>query len=162
MKNFYLPTKLRPELKKVWGKPIFGEKNEVAARYQKIIKEKEFKKIITVGDYCSFTLFSDVKIFDGKVKRKRFKGVLPFSLSCPNPSGTIQADVWPIIKKAINSNENIFVEGEEDLLVIPAVLLSENNTAVVYGFPGKGICLINVSVEIKESFKKLLDKFKTE
>ena len=82
-------------------------------------------------------------------------------LSCRNPAGTIQKEVWPIIKKAIKNKENVFVDGEEDLLVIPSVLLSEKNTAVVYGFPEKGVCLIEVSPKTKKILKELLKKFKT-
>lgn len=161
METFYLPLKLRPELRKIWGTAIFGKEKEVVEKYNRFVKEKWFKKIITVGDHCSSTLVSDVKIFDGKVKRKKVKKLLPFSLECSNPPGTIQTEVWPIIKQAIKGNESIFVEGEEDLLVVPAVLLLEENSLVVYGFPDKGICLIEVDPVIKKSFKELLKKFKT-
>jgi len=104
---------------------------------------------------------SDVKIFDGKIKRKKIRKLLKFSLKCANPPGTIQKEVWPILKKAIKNNENVFVNGEEDLLVIPSVLLSEKNTAVIYGFPEKGVCLIEVSTKMKKDLKELLKKFKT-
>lgn len=161
MKTYFLPKELRKELRKIWGTPIFGKESEVIKQYKKFIREKRFKKIITVGDGCSLTLPSDVKIFDGKIKRKKIKGVLPFSLSCLNPAGTIQAEVWPIIKKALKENKNVFVKGEEDLLVVPAVLLSKENSLVVYGFADKGVCLISVHSETKKVFKGLLKKFKT-
>ena len=161
METFYLPSKLRSELRTIWGIAIFGKEKEVIKKYKEFIKRKKFKRIITVGDYCSLTLPSDVKIFDGKVNRKKVKKLLPFSLKCFNPPGTIQAEVWPTIKQAMKKNENIFVEGEEDLLVIPAVLLSEENSAVVYGFFDKGVCLIQINSEIKQTFKELLGRFKT-
>jgi uncharacterized protein (UPF0218 family) len=159
MKTLYLPESLRDELKKIWGKPIFGKKEEVIEKYKKFIKEKEFKKTITVGDLCSLSLPSDIKIFDGKINRKVIKQTLPFSLKCSNPATTLQEEAWTIVEKAIKENKNIFVEGEEDLLVIPAILLSEEGTAVIYGFFDKGICLVEVSPEIKNSFKELLNKF---
>jgi len=56
-------------------------------------------------------------------------------------------------------NKNVFVEGEEDLLVIPTVLLAKEGSMVVYGFPEKGICLIEVSSETKKNFKEILNKF---
>ncbi|XOB46778.1 MAG: DUF359 domain-containing protein [Candidatus Nealsonbacteria bacterium] len=160
MKTLYLPDELRPELRKVWGIPILGKKKEIAKKYKKLIKERKFKKIITIGDCCSLSLSSDIKIFDGKINRKKIKKSLPFSLNCSNPPGTIQEKVWPIIKKAIKENKNVFIDGEEDLLVIPAVLLSEKHSAVVYGFFDKGICLIEVSEKTKKTFKELLKKFK--
>lgn len=159
METYFLPEELRSELRKIWGVPLFNGEKEVFKKFQQFVKKRGFKKIITVGDYCSLTLPSDIKIFDGKIKRKRVKRRLKFSLSCQNPAGTIQKEVWPVIKKAIKQKENVFVEGEEDLLVIPAVLLSSNKTAVVYGFAGKGVCLIEVSPKIKKVLKELLKKF---
>lgn len=160
METYFLPEKLRPELRKIWGIPIFGKKSEVAKEFQRILKEKKIKKVITVGDYCSLNLPSNIKIFDGRIKRKKNKKLPKFTLSCRNPAGTIQKEVWPIIKRAIKNEENVFVNGEEDLLVIPALLLSEKNMAVVYGFPKKGVCLIEVSPKIKKDLKELLKKFK--
>ena len=125
------------------------------------MKKKKFKKIITVGDYCSLNLPSNVKIFDGKIKRRKIKKLPKFSLSCGNPAGTIQKEVWPVIKKAIRNKENIFIDGEEDLLVIPCVLLSKKKTAVIYGLVDKGVCIIEVSPETQKDFKELLKKFNT-
>ena len=161
MKTYFLPSGLKKELRKIWGIPFFNGRGKITRKFKKFIQEKKFKKIITVGDYCSLTLPSDVKIFDGKVKRKKIKTILKFSLSCRNLPGTIQREVWSVLKKAIKNNENVFVDGEEDLLVIPCVSLAEKNTAVIYGFPGKGICLVEVSPEEKKRFKELLQKFKT-
>ena len=160
MKTLYLPSKLQSELKKIWGTPIFGKKEEISEKYKKLIKEKKFKKIITIGDRCSLSLPSNVKVFDGKINREKIEESLFFSLRCSNPPGTIQEEVWPIIEKAIKENKNVFVDGEEDLLVIPAVLLAEENSAVVYGYFNKGICLIEVSEKTKKTFKELLKKFK--
>jgi len=162
METYFLPRELRPELRKIWGIFIFNQEEKVNRKFKKLIQEKQFKKIITVGDYCSLTLPSDIKIFDGKIKRKKIKKLAKFSLSCSNPAGTIKKGVWPIIKKAIKNKENVFVDGEEDLLVIPAVLLSSNKTAVVYGLPDKGVCLIEVSPRVKKTFKELLNQFHIE
>lgn len=161
VKNYFLPAKLRKELKRVWGVSIFGTKREVGRKYQKIIKEKKFKRTITVGDYCSLNLPSDVKIFDGKIERKKVKKTPPFSLQVSNPSGTIQKKAWRIVAKAIRDKKNILVEGEEDLLAIPAVLLSPPKCAVIYGFPKKGVCLVETSSKVKKEIKELLKKFKT-
>jgi len=161
MKTLFLPKKLKSELRKPFGKLILGRKKEVFQKFGKFLKKRKFKKIITVGDYCSLNLFSQVKIFDGKIRRKRIKKILPYSLKCKNPRGTIRKEVWPKVKEAIEKNKNLFVEGEEDLLVIPSVLLSENGNLVVYGFFKKGICLVEVSKKTKKILKKLLKEFKT-
>lgn len=162
MKTYILPNNLKKELRKTWGVPIFGKKKAVVKKIQQIFKKKKFKKVITVGDFCSLSIPSDVKIFDGKTKRikvyppPKFDGKV---LNCKNPAGTIQKETWEIIKKAIKNRENVFVDGEEDLLVIPCVLLSEERTAVIYGMVDKGICLIEVSLEVKKNFRDLLKKF---
>ncbi|PIR02457.1 MAG: hypothetical protein COS24_00350 [Candidatus Nealsonbacteria bacterium CG02_land_8_20_14_3_00_34_20] len=161
IRTYYLPNELRKELKKIWGIHFFGSKTEVGKKIKEFCRKKKFKKIITVGDYCSFYIPSDIKIFDGKIKRKKVKKLPKFSLKCDNPPRTIRKETWPILKKAIKNNKNVFVEGEEDLLVIPSVLLARKNTAVIYGFPDKGVCLIEVSSKMKKVLKKLLKKFKT-
>jgi len=158
-KTYILPEELKKELRKVWGVAIFGKKRKVKENFEKFLKKENFKKIITVGDYCSINLPSDVKIFDGRVKRRKIKKILPYSLKCKNQRGTIQKEVWPIIKKAIKENKNVFVEGEEDLLVIPSVLLAPKNSLVVYGLPKKGICVIKVDKRMKKKIKKLLKLF---
>jgi uncharacterized protein (UPF0218 family) len=160
-KTYYLPEKLRPELKKIWGTAILGNKDEVLEKCKKFIEEKRFKKVITVGDYCSSVIPSDVKIFDAKIKRKQIKNTIPFSLECSNQAGTINKDAWPIIKKAIKEEKNLFVKGEEDLLIIPVVLLSEKRTAIIYGLPDRGIGIIESSEKIKKDLKELLEKFET-
>jgi hypothetical protein len=158
-KTYILPEKNKPKLRKALGRGIFGKKKEVKEKYEKILKKEKFKKVITVGDYCSLNLPSDIKIFDGKVRRRKIKKILPYSLKCKNKRGTIQKEVWPIIKKAIKENKNVFVEGEEDLLTIPTVLLAPKNSLVVYGIPKKGICLIKVNQKTKKKFKNLLKLF---
>lgn len=163
-KTCFLPKKMRPEFKKIWGIPFFNGKKETVEKFRQFIKKKSFKKIITVGDYCSLILSSDIKIFDGKIKRKKTATPSNWkknSFSAKNPAGMIKKEVWPVIKKAIENKKNVFIEGEEDLLVLPCVLLSKKNTAVIYGFPDKGFCLIEVSPEIKKAFREILKKFET-
>ena len=76
IKTYFLPRELRPELRKIWGIPFFNGQKEILKKFQQFIKKKRFKKIITVGDYCSLTLPSDIKIFDGKIKRSNKTAVV--------------------------------------------------------------------------------------
>ena len=48
------------------------------------------------------------------------------------------------------------VDGEEDLAVIPLVLLSPLGTKVIYGQPNKGAVLVNVDTKTKDSLSNLL------
>lgn len=162
MKAYLLKEECRNNLKQNFGTCIFGSKEKVIKLYNDFISKNSFKKIITVGDYSSLTLFSHVKIFDLKNKRKTIKNNIAYSLSSINYPGTINKKAFSVIKKAIKNNENVFVQGEEDLLLIPAVLLSNNNTLIIYGIPDKGIALIEVDSKIKQIFKDLLKKCFTE
>lgn len=180
METFYLTNKLRKELKKPFGTLITGSRSEVEKKFKKILQTKKFKRVITVGDYCSFALFSNIKILNGRIGRnndlslpcqpntlyysfcqkyKKFQSQKNF-LSCSNPSSSINKTVWKTIKTALKKNKNIFVKGEEDLLVIPCVLLAQPKDLIVYGFPNKGVCLIEVSSVIKKDIKKLLLTFR--
>lgn len=160
MKTLFLTEKLKRELREIWGIPIFGTKKEVKEKFLGLLKKKKFGKVITVGDFCSQNLPSEIKIFDGKIKRRKIKKVLKYDLKCKNPKGTIQNEVWPKIKKAIKENKNLFVEGEEDLLVIPAVLLAPKNSLVVFGFPKRGICVIEINKKTKRKIRNLLKLFR--
>lgn len=164
MKTYFLTNPLRKELRKVWGIPFFGSEKEVLKKFKEFCQKKKFKKVITVGDYCSKALPSDIKIFDGRIERNKIS-CLPRSvpkgfLRGWNPPASINKEIWKILKKAFAENRNVFVDGEEDLLVIPSVLLAGKKDAVVYGFANKGACLIEVSPKIKKTFRKLLKQFK--
>jgi len=156
MKTLFLPEKSRPKLQEAWGTPLYGNESEVASQYNKFIKEKKYRRIITIGDYCSLHLKSDIKIFDRKVQRKDFEHDFLCAGSIANKSGTIQKESWAAIKKTIDNITNLCVDGEEDLLVIPAVLQASDKDLVVYGLPNKGICLLEATPALKKQFRAFL------
>jgi hypothetical protein len=51
------------------------------------------------------------------------------------------------------------IEGEEDLAVLPAILLSPLSWVVIYGQPEEGLVYIPITQEIKLKSLKLLQKF---
>jgi len=42
-KTYFLPTKLKKELRKIWGMPVFNGKEKVTRKFKKLIQEKKFK-----------------------------------------------------------------------------------------------------------------------
>jgi uncharacterized protein (UPF0218 family) len=158
-KSYFLPEANRVEMQKIWGNPIFGNEAEIKRQYQEILIEKKYKTVITVGDYCSHHLQSDIKIFDKKVQRQTFDQKHECATTVINPAGTIQKEAWEAVKNAIEKKINVCVDGEEDLLVIPAVLEAKPKTLVVYGFPNKGICLLESTPKNKSLFRLNLKKF---
>lgn len=161
MRTLYLTNKLREDLKNPFGTPILGKKTEIVKRIKKITKKRKIKKLICVGDYCSLYVPSDIKIFDGRIKRNKRVCLQEYSLSCKNPPASIHKSVWGALKGAIRNNENVFVDGEEDLLVIPCALLSEEQYGIVYGLPDQGVSFIEVSSKTKKVFKTVLERFRT-
>ncbi len=162
METLILPESLKEKLRKPWGKLFEGNKKEVKKKVEEFLKRKKFKKIICVGDSVSKEFFGTTKIFDGKIRRKKIKVKIPWHLKAKNEKGKIEKNVWEKIKKAIKENKNLFIEGEEDLMAIPAVLLSPKNSVVIYGLFNKGVCAIEVSKKIKKRFRNLLKKFLTQ
>ncbi|MCU0653561.1 MAG: DUF359 domain-containing protein [Candidatus Pacebacteria bacterium] len=146
-------------MQKVWGKALFGTETEIKHEYERILAKNKYKTVITVGDYCSHHLESDIKIFDKKVQRQDFDQKHGCDHTVKNPAGTIQKETWEAIKEAIKNRTNLCVDGEEDLLVIPAVLLARAKTLVVYGFPNKGICLLEANLKNKTVMRLALKRY---
>jgi len=157
MQTYYLKNKFRETLKQTFGTPILGNIQEVTNKYKDYLLKNNFEKIVTIGDCTSLFLFSHIKIFDKKTKRAPIKNNLEYGFSFINDAGTINQKSWDIIMQALEENKNIFVEGEEDLLLIPTVLLAKENTLIIYGLPNKGISLIEVNPKTKQIFQNLLN-----
>ena len=156
MKSYFLPEKNRAKLQEAWGTPLYGNVAQVGSQYSKYLKEKKYRRVITVGDFCSLHLTSDIKIFDRKVQRQVFEHDFTCAKEIKNAPGTIQKEAWPAMKNALAKKTNVCVDGEEDLLVLPAVLQSGNNNLVVYGLPNKGVCLIETTQATKKLFSAFL------
>jgi hypothetical protein len=64
-----------------------------------------------------------------------------------------------IIKKAFSSEPpvRIIVDGEEDLLVIPACILAPENSVVMYGQPNEGLVIVQITPKIRAKVQKILD-----
>jgi uncharacterized protein (UPF0218 family) len=120
-----------------------------------------------VGDVVSQSAFEagipvNLRIVDHKTKRARIDTASYSSTNTfhvTNPAGVIDENVFRIIRKAMTQREAlIIVDGEEDLLTIPTVLESPNESLVVYGQPNEGIVVITVTEIDKKQVRKLLDE----
>ena len=52
------------------------------------------------------------------------------------------------------------VNGEEDLVVLPLILLTPLNTIIYYGQPSEGLVKVIVSESIKDKAYNLVSKFR--
>jgi uncharacterized protein (UPF0218 family) len=140
------------------------------------IKEEELNviggrpKMITVGDVVSLTVIKqgivpDLSIYDGMTERREMTEFASFvknkgweETTVKNEAGTITAELIAAVKNALNGKKEIIrVEGEEDLAVIPCILLSPEGTNIIYGWPGKGMKLIVTDEDIREKARHLME-----
>lgn len=80
-----------------------------------------------------------------------------------NPPGHITKEliknIRESIEKIICGKEKriaIKIEGEDDLAAVPAILLAPLGSVVLYGQPGEGVVMVEVTEERKEKIVKLL------
>jgi pantetheine-phosphate adenylyltransferase len=90
-------------------------------------------------------------------------GIPPLSTPVVNRQGTINLKTAEIIRKKIKSalykktKSLIVINGEEDLLVLPAILFAPLNSVVIYGHWQYGIISVDVTEKMKEKVKTILD-----
>jgi hypothetical protein len=53
----------------------------------------------------------------------------------------------------------VIVKGEEDLAVLPLVEIMPDETIILYGQPGEGLVLCEVSEQLRQDAQKLLSYF---
>lgn len=150
----------------------------------KIIREKDLglfdfskqTKIILVGDIVTKTFIKygykfDLSVVDLKTRKKKlFKslsdlGVIKVSnlATVRNKRGTISSSIVKAVREVFVKNLNdavIKVIGEEDLAVIPIVILAPLSSLVFYGQRDEGIVCVEVTERAKEKFIKILEYFK--
>jgi len=77
-----------------------------------------------------------------------------------NPPGTISDDLVRAVRDAVGHPPAlIFVEGEEDLAVLPLVLAAPPGVVVLYGQPKEGVVLREVDAEAKALAAAFVDRF---
>jgi len=124
--------------------------------------------VITVGDRVTDFAHEvgrnpDVQVVDGVERRqRRLAPVVPFSrlLKVRNPAGAITPEAIVAVKRAMSGRKpvRILVEGEEDLLAIPAVEEAPMGSTLLYGQPGLGVVLLLVDERAKTSVREMLSE----
>jgi len=160
----------RGAFKKPFGK-IYSSLSEIKNTLEKY--KNNHQLIISIGDVTTLNLIKegiipDIGIIDEQIERKKSPmdnefGYDHVELNAANPAGTITPELCKIIKKAIGLyisgfNVLIVVEGEEDLAVLPCVIIAPPGTVVLYGQPGEGVVLCEVD-KFKDKTDEFLDKF---
>lgn len=130
----------------------------------------ENSHIITVGDrttekMINFDLIPSLQIIDGLEKREKReppKLEHAIELTVDNPAAEITSESISMIKKAftLQSPVRLFVNGEEDLLVLPVCIHAPENAVVLYGQPNEGLVIVQITPEIRNRVQTLLDLMK--
>lgn len=188
-RNYRITDDARLQLAKPIGALLEGtiEENIINASkwFQQNVSEQDFH-IITVGDVVSEGLLESdnlrdnikMMVIDGKTKRKKFQGKINTNTgdfsnqTIKSLPGCINGDSVSILDKLLQDNERyeVVVEGEEDLLALPLILLSDKNHYIIYGQPPitdagtnipAGMVIIQATDEVKKKIREILLLFES-
>ena len=122
--------------------------------------------LITVGDVVTSNVRRywrepDVAIMDGRTRRYGIGEAEQASMVIDNPPATLVSESFIAVRKAVDEamkgrRSVIWVNGEEDLLAVPAVLESPVGSAVMYGLYTGYLVLVPVVPAYKLLMLKLL------
>ena len=154
-------------LKTPLGKLITGSPIETMPKLKVHVQKTKPSKVTTVGDVVSRETLAagipvNLRIVDQMTLRKpisqiEIKAERTYRVS--NPAGVITKEAWDTIKQAVLDKEAvIYVEGEEDLLAIPAILESPDKAIVVYGQPSQGVVVVTTSPDLKMEVRKMVNR----
>jgi len=173
MDIFILPAHTRKKFKIPYG-ILFKDISELKKFKAEFEDKFKDKFCICVGDVVSNSMLSNgvnvnLYVYDGKtlrkdyyINRKDLENFKDNKFTVWNPAGMLTEHAFEIVRQAINfKHSKIFVDGEEDLFVIPCVKFSPLNTLLFYGQPGEGIVMVEVNEKVKKDIENLFDEFYT-
>ncbi len=166
---YILTEKLRNEYKRLFGKLI--TKPTKASLIEAI---RDRSPVVSVGDMVTYTLLRfdihmDIAVVDYKTCRGTFanadaiRSMTPNKHNITNDPGTVSDEAYTVVKRAmerdfpINPTLLIEVDGEEDLLLMPAVVHAPGNTVLFYGQPNVGMVAVYPDNELKKTMINFLE-----
>lgn len=129
--------------------------------------------LIAVGDVVAYHFerighTPDVAVVDGLTERDAVEpevaDVLEASsarrITATNPAATLSESMLRALREAVECEEPVAidVDGEEDLVVLPAIVLAPEGASIVYGQPGEGMVHVTVDDGTKERVRDLLER----
>lgn len=164
--------KLKKENRKYLKKPIgklYSSIEDLTEYLTTALNENKF--IISVGDVTTNNLqtkniIPHLSIIDNLIERKPAQHDIIYdnvTLTADNPPGTITTDLWNKIEESLKLVKSSFkvllvVNGEEDLAVIPCLILAPPGSLILYGQPGEGVVLCEAD-EYKQKAEKFIKMF---
>ncbi len=163
-----MPDSLRPELSRPIGRVLVGD------QIGSSIEANRNGTIITVGDITTETFLTagvvpHLAIIDFQVQRKPFRGLDAkfqelnlYRVHVSSGPGFIAKEALTLIQKWAThpeGHEALIVDGEEDLLTIPAVAYSPVGAVVYYGQPNAGLVEVEVTEDKKSEALAIIRQF---
>lgn len=161
--EYPLPQELREMLAKPMGR-LFTEGEIESGGFGDALAGSTM--VVTVGDRATETVAAkgrvpDVQIVDGRENRNvREPPDVSYAVlyKVRNPAGMITLEAFEGIKKAFEGRKpaRVLVDGEEDLLAIPAIVLAPLSAVLFYGQPGRGMVMVKADEGAKSRNSDLL------
>jgi pantetheine-phosphate adenylyltransferase len=178
-RKIVLPKSLKEELRKPLGKVFIGDESKILSIGNKLVDYiKRYQPVLTiaVGDMVAYSLIANklipsIKIVDHRTKRKELSQELKenlggkFHFKLNNEPGSLEFLGVKSIINAVenfltkNKNQRFFINGEEDLLTLPAIVFSPLKSMVIYGCWQLGAIVVEVDEEKKDMALALMRKF---
>src|SRR2546426_12677506 len=158
-------------LKEPFGRLLLGSPARTMSELNSIISQTNPRRVTAVGDVVSReTLVAgirvDLRILDHISMRKptaAFNLKVKKTYHVKNPAGVVTLEAWDTIKRAMKDDEAlIVVEGEEDLLALPCIVESPNNSLVLYGQPSEGLVVVDTNSKVKDEASLILSRMTRE
>ncbi|MDP6155273.1 MAG: DUF359 domain-containing protein [Candidatus Thermoplasmatota archaeon] len=160
---YILSENLRNEYKRLFGTLI---REPTRASLKKAIRDRN--PVICVGDMVTYTLIKfdirmDLAVVDYKTCREDFahaktiRSMTPNRKKIINDPATISNEAYETVKKIMEGKFPldptllIEVEGEEDLLLMPAVVHAPENAVLFYGEPNVGMVAVYPDKELRNT-----------
>lgn len=175
--HLVMPDSMREELSGPLGAVLVGD--EITASFRK----HQNALIVSVGDRTTQALLDagvvpSLMVVDHKVNRKEYTVLRPLiqnlgfrQQSVRSGPGFISGEVMNMLSAYFTSPQEphvIVVDGEEDLLALPAISMAPEGAVVYYGQPGmdtskrpllEGVVEVIVTKNKKEEARRLLKRF---
>lgn len=159
-----LPPELRHELKEPFGR-LYADADALLA--------DAGRPVVAVGDVVTYHLREaghdpHVAVIDGVTEREavdeeteRVATAGERRRDARNPPAELSRDLLVALRETVAGEGDtvLYVDGEEDLAMLPAVLVTPLGGSVVYGQPGEGMVLVPVTEERREAVRGLLSRF---
>lgn len=158
-------------LKEPFGRLLPGTPAQTMSALNRIIGQTQPSRVAAVGDVVSReTLIAGIsvnlRILDHISMRRptaAFNLKVPKTYHVKNPAGVITLEAWETIRRSMKDKEAlIVVEGEEDLLALPCIAESPNDSLVLYGQPSKGLVVVEIGTKVKTEAGLILNRMTRE